>query len=464
MFYFGLFIFLVYLAFKFLYLYVPFGRKQNFESGSEKTIVHSFAVIVPAFNEKKTILNCIRSLTGIDYPDHKVYIIDDGSTDGTVKIIDRFLSLRPVSLREDGCFSHAPITGKYRSSIFPNIYLIRKENGGKADALNAGLACCGEDIVITLDADCIMRPDSITTMNRAFQNKRVAAAGGTVHITQSAGKTDTGCIGFRVKNIIRYQIVQYLTAFCLHKYTQSFFGSLIVISGAYGAFRRDILAELNGYRASVGEDMDVTLRIHSFIKENGGRYIMVYVPESVCFTECPESFKSLTSQRIRWQKAFIDCLAHHGPKMFIKFKPGISCFFLLDSFLLGTLTTLLFFAIPLFVILHGGISPVLIFLLSFDYISAVIEAFASLSAANSRGFSIVPEDKGSVALFIIFGMYLYRFMNLIFVAAGTICYFFGRRVWNRAERLGRSLAAEQTARGAMHEGTFKDISKAVLDR
>jgi hypothetical protein len=148
--------------------------------------------------------------------------------------------------------------------------------------------------------------------------------------------------------------------------------------------------------------------------------------------------------------------------MFIKFKPGISCFFLLDSFLLGTLTALLFFAVPLFVILYGRVSPELIFLLSFDYISATVEAFASLSAAAENGFFVPPEEKGSVILFIFFGMYLYRFLNLIFVTAGTVSYFFGRRVWNRAERLGRSFPAEQAEQKGGTEAP--SVSKPVLGR
>jgi poly-beta-1,6-N-acetyl-D-glucosamine synthase len=437
MFYLGIVLFSMYLVFKFLYIIFPLVDKKKADSDVKIARYKSFAVLVPAYNEESVILNCINSLTGLQYPNYKVYVIDDGSTDGTFDVLSKFLSLVPVKLREDTRLTYKKIISAYRSVIYPKIYVISKENGGKADALNAGIACCCEEIVITLDADCMLKEDAVSIMNRRFQNGYVVAAGGAVHITQSISSRSKSNIAFKLKDIIRYQVVQYLIAFYLHKFTQSGFNSLIVISGAYGAFKRHLLIRLNGYRKSVGEDMDITLKIQQYIKTNKKRYILSFVPESICFTECPESFKNLFRQRIRWQKAFIDCAVKYGLKMFRRFRPAISFFFIFDYFILGTLSTFLFLLVPVFMIISAKLYLIFLILFSADFIMGIIECAASKKAAAKNNFIFAGTDNLRVNIFIPFKMMLFRFLNILFVVTGTFSYIVSRERWNKAERLGR---------------------------
>jgi cellulose synthase/poly-beta-1,6-N-acetylglucosamine synthase-like glycosyltransferase len=274
-------------------------------------------------------------------------------------------------------------------------------------------------------------------MNEAFQNERVVAAGGTVHITQSIDSRDTERIVFRLKNLIRYQVIQYLIAFYLHKFTQSRLKSLIVVSGAYGAFKRSLLLKLQGYRKTVGEDMDITLKIQQYIKMYNKRYLISFVPQSVCYTECPESFMSLMKQRIRWQKAFIDCTFKYGTKMFRRFKTSLSFFFIFDYLILGTLTSFLFFLLPLFLILGEKISVIFFIIFGADLLLGIVECLVSKRMAARYNHCFSGMDNLRVGLFVPFKIMFCKLLNLIFVIVGTFSYFISRERWNKAERLGR---------------------------
>lgn len=438
MFYFGITIFVIYLVFKVLYIYFPLKRKKQFEYKNEVKCNKSFAILVPAYNEKDVILNCVQSLINIKYGNYRVYIINDGSDDNTFPILNRYLSLIPIRLREDNRLSYQSVLSKFRSRNHPNIFVINKENGGKADALNAGISCCSEDYVITLDADCMLKEDSIGIMNRVFQNENIVAAGGTVHIIQNIGdKNHRLNMIFNLKNIIKYQVVQYLTSFYLYKYTQSIFNALIVISGAYGAFKRSMLIEIDGYRKSVGEDMDITLKVHKYIKANNRKYLMTYVPQSICYTECPENLKNLTKQRIRWQKAFVDCTIKHGLEMFRHFNTAVSLFFIFDCLILGTLTSIMVLMIPLSFILTHKISLLFIVFFSADFFLGITESIVTIIITKRYHFRFSRKDFFRLCFFIPFQQISYKFLNILYVILGTCSYFINKNHWNKAERLGR---------------------------
>lgn len=436
MIYIGGVIFVLYLIFKFIYICFPLKQKRQ-EEHERVMRYKSFAILVPAYNEKSVIINCVNSLKKLQYPNYSVYVINDGSDDGMYDVLNEDLRFVPANLKQNHRLEHKRIISKMRSGIYSNIYVINKENGGKADALNAGIACCREEIVVTLDADCMLKEDALDVMNRTFQDRRVVAAGGTVHITQSINSNDTERMIFKLKRLIKYQVIQYLIAFYLHKITQSNFRSLIVISGAYGAFKKNLLLRLNGYRKSVGEDMDITLKIQQYIKASDKRYIMLYVPESVCFTECPENFINLMKQRVRWQKAFIDCALKYGYKMFRRFKPGISFFFIFDYFVLGTVTTFLVLLIPFFILFGEGVPIVFFILIAIDFVLGAVECFVSKKVAKRYNYCFEGKDNLRVGIFIPFKLIIFTLLNMIFVLAGTFAYIINKERWNKAERLGR---------------------------
>ena len=450
MIYFGLIIFAIYLVFKFLYIYLPL----RYEHHKETKAAHSykgFAILIPAYNEESVIVNCVNSLCDIVYPSYRVYIIDDGSTDSTFDVLHRHLCLRQVRIQEDVRLEYAAITSKWQSRKYPYIFVICKQNGGKADALNAGISCCCEEVVVTLDADCMLKDDAIEVMNGVFQDNRIIAAGGTVQIIQSvdlsSGKARLKC---RLKNIIKYQMLQYLMAFYLHKFTQSRLNALIVISGAYGAFRRSALIDIRGYRRSVGEDMDITLKLHRYIKTKAAHCAMAYVPQSICYTECPESLKNLTRQRLRWQKAFVDCAIKYGRFLFRRFKAGISLFFLLDALLLGTLTTLMFLLIPLLIILSGKVTIVFIVLFLIDFFIGIAECSVAFIIAQRFGLTKAEKNSFRLGFFIPFQLLTFRFLNITYIVSGTVSYAINKNHWNKADRLGRSLSIPKSIKRRRH--------------
>lgn len=444
MLYLGLFTFSIYLIFKFLYIVFPLFTKNSKEGNQEINKYKSFSILVPAYNEKDVIINCVKSLVNIDYPNYCVLIINDGSTDETFNVLNQYLFLHTVFIKESNLLCYERINSVCRSRRYPNFFVINKNNGGKADALNAGIACSRADCVVTLDADCILKQDAISIMNQVFQDEKVVAAGGTVHIIQgiesNQGKTK---MILKLKNIIKFQILQYLTAFYLHKLTQSLFNALIVISGAYGAFDRNVLLEVKGYRKSVGEDMDITLKIHRFLKTTK-KHIMTYIPQSVCYTECPENMKNLTKQRIRWEKAFIDCVLLYGTQMFRKFKSAISIFFIFDAFILGTLTSIVILLVPIFIIIGKQVSPIFIIFFSVDFILGIIESVVAIIISGRFNFNFSKRDRFRLCVFIPYQQVTYRFLNIIYVILGIISYIKNKNYWNKADRVGRTFAQPYT--------------------
>lgn len=432
-------IFVMYLIFQSLYIIIPLLPQKPMEDKAIHIKNNGFSILVPAYNEEDVILNCVQSIINIAYKNFTAFIIDDGSTDNTLQILHDYLELEPIFLDEEGDLEYHQIDTIYQSNLYDQIYVIHKNNGGKADALNAGLACCRNDYVITLDADCMLREDAIDTLDVAFQNDMLIAAGGTVHITQSSVKrSSNNQLRFDFRNLIKYQVLHYLIAFYLHKYTQAKLNSLIVISGAFGSFKRSVLLDLKGYRNTVGEDMDITLRIHSYIKRNHNKYLMAYIPESVCYTECPENLSNLLKQRIRWQKAFVDCFMQYGKRLYIDFNPTISTYFLLDSFLLGTISTFCFLMLPTFILIYHQIDLIAIYLLAVAYVLGLCESVVALKISKKYCYQFIPKDIWRLIIFILVELLTYRLLNILFVVIGTIAYPFQRNKWNKVIRHGRS--------------------------
>lgn len=184
--------------------------------------------------------------------------------------------------------------------------------------------------------------------------------------------------------------------------------------------------------------MDITLKIHRYIKTNNDKYIMTYVPQSVCYTECPESLKDLTRQRIRWQKAFVDCVKNYILKMFTHFNAGVSLFFIFDFLILGTLTSILVLLVPLFIILTKKVSLIFIIFFSADFLVGIIEGIVSVIISARYDYRFLKKDLKRVGCFIPLQLLSFRFLNIFFIIVGTIAYFINQNGWDKTDRLGRT--------------------------
>lgn len=427
---------IVFLVFQLLYSIIPllFSKVKKLNQNlAEKSIT----VLVPAYNEELTIRNCINAIKGLNYRNLEAIIINDGSQDNTFQKLKQLLDLEPVHREVNHHLTYQEVKEFYRSKSVSHIYVIDKANGGKADSLNAGIDYAQSEIVITLDADSMLEVNSLKYVNQYFHDKDVAALGGTVKIVQGTKKKN-GTIKetFAGKGIIKSQIIGYIHGFYVRKLTQSVFNSIVVISGAFGAFYKDLLLEVNGFRSTVGEDIDITLKIHEHIKANKLDKKLVYAPEAVCYTECPENIVNFYKQRIRWQKAFIDCILIYWSKLSQKFSLGVSLFFAIDGFILGTFTAFTTTFYLLQVLIAGGNIWHAFILLFISLAVNAVQIIISLYLCRKYGSSYTLKDYLHMFLFSQAELLTYRNLLLYINIAGTIKYFDNDEGWGYVERKG----------------------------
>ncbi|MEE2526809.1 glycosyltransferase [Hyphobacterium sp. HN65] len=279
------------------------------------------ALISPAFNEEMSIEASVRSLLALQYPLFEVIVVNDGSSDATLaRLIDAF-GLKPVTRAHDQTLQHQPIRGIYASPDFPKLIVIDKENGGKADALNAGINLARAPIICSMDADSILESDALLRAVRPFVEdpERVIAVGGTVRLANGC-RVEGGRvtrIGLPRNLLALFQTVEYLRAFLMARLAWSEMGALTIISGAFGLFRRSVVIEAGGYSTrTVGEDMELVVRMHRLMRKKKRAYRIAYVPEPVCWTEAPENLRILGRQRARWQRGSLETFFHHAGMTF----------------------------------------------------------------------------------------------------------------------------------------------------
>ncbi|MFD2177599.1 glycosyltransferase family 2 protein [Veronia pacifica] len=435
-------IFILFIIFQTIYVSMAIFsnkiRKKPCRLSEEK----GMSILVPAYNEELVLKNCIVAIDSLEYKNRETIIINDGSTDSTMELLTEYLDLELSQLNIRNKLKYKAIKAVYRSKTHKNIYVIDKYNGGKADALNAGIDNANHELIVTIDADSMLDKSSLSFINESFIDDSVIAAGGTVHIAQGMRKENEVLRPtFSIKGIIRYQVLQYLYGFFVQKSAQSKMGSMLVIAGAFGVFKRDILFSIDGYRSTVGEDMDITLKAQRYIKQQkseGKQAHMVYIPEACCYTECPEDFKNLLTQRLRWQKAFIDCALVYWDGFLNVFSKRVAAYFLLDSLLLGTLVafTNLFVFLSLIFTEQSFAYTLAAIMLGTSLFFSSLQNIIALVKSRETGFRYSRLDYLRIIAFFPVDLLFFRLISSLFVIGGTISYFFGKSKWGKPQRKG----------------------------
>jgi biofilm PGA synthesis N-glycosyltransferase PgaC len=290
-------------------------------------LVPRISIIAPAFNESKSIIDNVRTLLSLYYNNFEVIIVNDGSTDDTFQKIVHAFELVKVNYYFDYRIPCERIKGVYKSDnpSYNRLTVIDKNNGGKADSLNAGINISRNSLIVTIDADSIIESDSVLKLVKPFleeKDQKVIGTGGVIRIVNSCDIERGHIREIKLPDQIlpRLQVLEYTRAFLLGRMAWSHLDGLMLISGAMGMFDRETVIMAGGYSIkTVGEDMELVLRMRRFKAEREEKYEVTYIPDPLCWTEAPSDFKSMRKQRTRWTRGLIESLWTHR-KLFMN--PG----------------------------------------------------------------------------------------------------------------------------------------------
>jgi cellulose synthase/poly-beta-1,6-N-acetylglucosamine synthase-like glycosyltransferase len=278
-------------------------------------IAPTISVLAPAHNEAATIVESLRGLLALYYPNLEVVVVNDGSTDATVAVLIEQFALEPVHPIHQRRIQTRPVRAIFRSRRYPTLWVVDKEIGGKADALNAGLNMATGDLVCAIDADTLIEPDALLRMVRPFLTAEdLLAAGGTIRVVNGSLVRGGRVISTHapLRAVTGFQVVEYLRAFLFGRLGWNGLGGNLIISGAFGLFRREAVIAVGGYtHHTVGEDMELVLRLRRRGYEEGSSHRVDFIPDSVAWTEAPESLRVLGRQRERWHRGLAETLWRH---------------------------------------------------------------------------------------------------------------------------------------------------------
>ncbi len=432
-----------------------------------RRMLHSRAALpvticVPAYNEAATIVHSVRALLTLDYPQYEVVVANDGSTDATLpELVDGF-GLRRVDqpLRSD--ISTARIRGVYRSRTHTNLVVIDKDNRGRADALNACINVASSPLICCVDADSIIERDGLLAAVAPFLDRpeTTLAVGGIIRVANGCRieRGHVADVGLPHHPLAMLQTVEYLRAFVAARTGWSAVNGLLIISGAFGVFRRAEVAAAGGLATdSIGEDFELCLRLHRRARESGGPSQLEFVPDPVCWTEVPERIGDLGGQRDRWHRGLIDTLWRHRAMIANPRYGSVGMlalpFFVVFEFLGPFIETLGYVAIILSVAL-GVVN--LDFALTFLAVAVLAGVLLSTSAVLLEDLAFRRYGRlGDLLRLVAYAVlenFGYRQILTAYRLRGVISYLRGDKTWGTIRRIGFSpLTVDAVVEGSSAE-------------
>ena len=416
------------------------------------------SVIAPAFNEALSIVDSVRALLALQYPQHEVIVVNDGSDDATLAIMIEAFAMEPSDRQQIAALQRTRVLGVYQSTTNPNLVLIDKENGRKADAANAGIGFAQMPLVCVIDADSIIEPDGLLRSTEPFMadDGSLMAVGGAIRVVNGSS-IDAGHIaqiGLSNKWLPRFQIVEYLRAFLTARVANAELSMLTLISGAFGIFKRSILIEVGGYRHdTVGEDLELVIRMHRHLREHNRPYRMAFVPEVVCWTEAPETLAGLGNQRARWEQGALETLVRHRSMLFNPRYGRIGMvampLLLLEDFFGPPLELIGYLLIPVCYWLGILSLNTTLAFLSLTFVFGTAVSIGTL-ALEEKQLRRTPNaaDLGRIALAAVLENFGYRQINLWYRLRGIWRYAKNDSSWAAVPRVGFD-RVEVTAKTAM---------------
>lgn len=403
------------------------------------------SILVPAYNEENTVGDCIESLVHQDYQDYEIIVVDDGSSDNTTSVVVERFNLKKVARpirRLVKCKKEEHIyEGVINNKI--KITLVRKENGGKADALNMGINISNYPLFISLDADSILQKDSLTNIVMPYmEDDTTIAVGGNIKVSNSVVLDNGEVVKILTpKNLlVILQTIEYFRVFLTTRVWFNKFNGNLIISGAFGLFKKSAVINVGGYDTdTIGEDMDLVVKLHSFYRKNNRPYSIKYSHKAICWSQVPEKYKDLKGQRRRWHIGLITSLYTHkyiflNPKyglvgvfsfLYFTIFEMISC--IIDIFGVGVIILSYFFGflnidfLFTFLIIYIGYSIVI------SITSIILESYSFKNTLNFK----------SIVIYIICSMlesFGYRQICAWFRLSGFVGYKNRKYQWSKITR------------------------------
>ncbi len=451
-----------------------FTRKRGRKSAQKGDVIsddHSVCIIVPAYNEEVSVVQCIRMLLKLNHTNYKVIVVNDGSRDRTLARLLEGFSATPATVHTNNLpLETASIRGVY-SDESGKLLVIDKENGGKADAINAGINYCESDFVCTIDADSILDGEALRRVTAPMiQDPSVFVSGGQIALSNDLTLQDNRVVSARMpKNIwVHWQILEYISTFMIARLTLSRLNALLIMSGAFSVFRRKDLQEVGGFlspnnshpyivkqmgtgKHTITEDMEVVLRLWKYYHDKRRKGRVVFLPGPVCWTEAPERGKPLFTQRARWHQGLAESLWMYRSMLFepkYKITGLIALPYYLFMELVAPLVKLFALAFVTTLVITGELNQqwVILMLLGVIVVTTLIMSSITVmiehwsmhqSAANRDALRYKTFADWVVLLGSgVIGNFSYSFFKMFAQIQGMINYLRKRHEWKKIERRG----------------------------
>lgn len=396
-------------------------------------------VIIPCYNEEASILETVRSVLGADYPGLRLVVVDDGSTDGTADLLIEHFHLAPVKLITRSALRTRPVFGYCQGAGSPAFTLLRKAHGGKADALNAGINFCRTPYFCTLDADCLIEPDALLRLMAPIVRSpaEVLVSSGTIRVRNGCevanGRVQRVLLPRR--RIERLQVVEYLRWFLLGRAGWDLLGGTLLVSGAMAVFQRQGVIGAGGFDPrTVGEDMELIVRLHHQAGRARGRARITFTLGTVCWAQCPSSVEMLGRQRRRWQLGLCQAVAAHW-KMSFRARYGAAGLFSLPFYIFvesagAAVESIGYVVVPLAFAAHLAL---LSFYIPLVVLSLIYASFLSIGAVLIEEMTDRPypaaRDLYTLIKWSVLENFGFRQLILYFRVQGMLRFFAGARQW-----------------------------------
>ena len=401
-------------------------------------------VVVPAYNEEVTIEASIRSLLALEYKLYEIVIVDDGSTDDTTRVIREAFHMQQVNRpiqRKISCQPEEAIYESYQWKV--PITLIRKKNGGKADALNMGINAAKYPYFICMDADSVLQYDSLEKIVRpVLEEGNIVAVGGAVRPCNGAEIQNGRVVSYHMPNKILpcMQVLEYDRSFLASRILFDKFNGSIIISGAFGLFKKSVVVEAGGYDpTTMGEDMELVVKLHVFCREHGIPYRIRYATDAICWTQVPEKLRDLCKQRRRWHIGLFQSMKRHR-RMLANPKYGLVglvsyLYFLIYELLspyielFGIITVAIAFAVDLI-----NVPFMILFFLIYVVYSAVLSLTAFFARIHTTDLKLLFVDVVKAVGLCILEVSCLRLVLAWVRATALIGYRKKKHAWGKIER------------------------------